>query len=64
VFLAEVERFVPERLDAFERTDDGVRTTVSGRREHPRPLVKAVTLNRLELAERGGTWHGRLVLDV
>jgi SHS2 domain-containing protein len=64
VFLAEVEGFVPERLAAIDLIDGRLRATVSGRRDHPRHLVKAVTLSKLELARDGGTWHGRVVLDV
>jgi SHS2 domain-containing protein len=64
VFLAEVEQFVPERLAAFELAGDHLRATVFGRRDHPRQLVKAVTLNNLELAQDGAVWHGRVVLDV
>lgn len=65
VFLAEVERFVPERIAAFALADDRLRATVTGHRDHPRHLVKAVTLNKLELAQQGGgVWHGHVVLDV
>jgi SHS2 domain-containing protein len=64
VFLAEVERFVPERLASFELADGHLRATVAGHRGHPRHLVKAVTLSKLELEQEGGMWHGRVVLDV
>jgi SHS2 domain-containing protein len=64
VFLAEVENFVPEQVLAFELTDTSLRATVAGRRDRPRHFVKAVTLNCLELEQKGGTWHGRVVLDV
>ena len=64
VFLAEVERFVPDRVDAIEVTGDCVRATVTGRHGDPRHLVKAVTLNWLMLDQYEGTWHGRVVLDV
>jgi len=64
VFLAEVEQFVPERLAAIELAGDRLRATVAGRRDHPRELVKAVTLNGLEFERRGQVWHGRVVLDV
>jgi SHS2 domain-containing protein len=64
VFLAEVEGFVPERLSAIEIIDGRLRATVSGRRGEPRHLVKAVTLSKLDLDQREGTWHGRVVLDV
>lgn len=64
VFLAEVEQFVPERLIAFALSDSRMCATVQGRRGHSRHLVKAVTLNDLELGHDGGLWHGRVVLDV
>jgi len=64
VFLAETEAFVPERLERLELSDDGLHATVAGRIGDPTHLVKAVTLNRLSLAEEGGAWHGRVVLDV
>jgi SHS2 domain-containing protein len=64
VFLAEVERFVPERVTAFELEDGRLSATVAGYRGDPSHLVKAVTLNRLALERKGGTWHGRVVLDV
>ena len=64
VFLADVERFVPQRLEAFELAHDRLRATLAGRRGQPRQLVKAVTLNSLEFGREGGVWHGRVVLDV
>jgi SHS2 domain-containing protein len=64
VFLAETARFVPERVTSFELGEGRLRATVEGRRDHPRQLVKAVTLNRLRLEQEGGRWHGRVVLDV
>jgi SHS2 domain-containing protein len=64
VFLAEVSGFVPERVASLELVDNHLRATVEGHRDHPRHLVKAVTLNRLSLEQQGGLWHGRVVLDV
>ncbi len=64
IFLAEVEQFVPDRLASFKLTGDRLRATVIGRRGRPRHLVKAVTLNDLQLSQEGGAWHGRVVLDV
>ncbi|HZO97961.1 MAG TPA: archease [Gaiellaceae bacterium] len=64
VYLGEVEGFVPERLEAVELAGGRLRATVAGRRGRARPLVKAVTLNSLELAQEEGSWHGRVVLDV
>jgi len=64
VYLAEVADFVPGTITAFELVGDQLRATVAGHRDHPRQLVKAVTLNDLELTEVDGRWHGRVVLDV
>ena len=64
VFLAEVEKFVPEHVTKLELGDNRLRATVAGRRDRPRHLVKAVTLNNLGFEQRGRTWHGRVVLDV
>lgn len=64
VFLAEVERFVPERVASLEVGERRLRATVEGRTGDPRHLVKAVTLSRLALGPEGGRWRGRVVLDV
>ena len=64
VYLAEVERFVPERLAEFELTGGRLRATITGRRGHPSHLVKAVTLSNLEFGQRDGIWCGRVVFDV
>jgi SHS2 domain-containing protein len=64
VYLAETEGVVPERLTSVGLGEDRLRATVAGRLGEPRHLVKAVTLNKLEFAQEGGVWHGRVVLDV
>ena len=64
VYLAEVERFVPERLTNLEVNDGNLRATVEGHRGEPRPLVKAVTRHGLTLEAAGETWKARVVLDV
>jgi SHS2 domain-containing protein len=64
VFLAEVDGFLPGRATRLELAGNALRATVEGRRGHPRHLVKAVTLSRLELRQEDGAWHGRVVLDV
>jgi SHS2 domain-containing protein len=64
VYLAETERFVPERVTAFELDDGRLRATVTGYRGHPSHLVKAVTLHGLALERKGEAWHARVVLDV
>ena len=63
VFLAEVEGFVPQRIARLE-LGEGLRATLTGVRGHPRHLVKAATLHDLELSNREGVWHARVVLDV
>lgn len=67
LFLAETEGLVPERAE-LELEDSRLRADVHGRRGAPRPLVKAVTLHRLDLRRRNGEggprWTGRVVLDV
>ena len=64
VFLAEVEQLVPERLDSVELVGNTLHASVRGRRGRARHLVKAVTLNRLDLRQEGDGWHARVVLDV
>lgn len=63
-FLSEVEDFAPERLVSAELSRDMLCAEVAGRRGPVRTLVKAVTLNDLELRRKGGRWHGRVVIDV
>ncbi len=64
VFLAEVEGFVPHRVTGLELADGHLRATVEGRRGLPRHLVKAVTLNNLELERADDHWYASLVLAV
>jgi SHS2 domain-containing protein len=64
VFLAEVEQFIPERVAALELANGRLRATVMGYRGRPRQLVKAITLNGLSVEQKGGSWHGHVVLDV
>jgi SHS2 domain-containing protein len=64
VYLAEVDGFVPEQLSSIDLDAEGLRITVSGRREEPSQLVKAVTLNSAEFREQGPLWLARVVLDV
>jgi SHS2 domain-containing protein len=64
VYLAEVNRFVPERVADCVLDRHRLRATVTGRRGHPRHLVKAVTLNGLALERKEGVWRGHVVLDV
>jgi SHS2 domain-containing protein len=63
VFLADTQRVVAE---SAEISMDGPSVTgvVRGRRGEPRPVVKAVTLHRLQFRPENGIWRGRVVLDV
>lgn len=63
VFLAEVEGFVPERVERLELRD-GLQATLVGVRGRPRHVVKAATLHGLELSRREEVWRARVVLDV
>jgi SHS2 domain-containing protein len=62
--LAELEEFAAERLVSAELSDDILRAEIAGREGPTRSQVKAVTLSGLELRRTGGTWHGRVVIDV
>jgi SHS2 domain-containing protein len=65
VYLADAEQFVPERIAALELGEDKLRATIEGHLGEPRPLVKAVTLHRLELRPDDTVgWRARVVLDV
>jgi SHS2 domain-containing protein len=64
VFLTETAGFVPERVASLELAEGHLRATVHGHRNHPRHLVKAVTLNKLAFEQEAGRWHGRVILDV
>ncbi|HEX2288559.1 MAG TPA: archease [Gaiellaceae bacterium] len=65
VYLADAEQFVPERIAALELGEDRLRATIEGHVGEPRPLVKAVTLHRLEFQPDDTVgWRARVVLDV
>ena len=65
VYLADAEQFVPERIAALELGEDELRATIEGHLGEPRPLVKAVTLHRLEFRPDDTVgWRARVVLDV
>ena len=64
IYLVDVERLVPERTEALDVSGGRLRAAVIGHRDDPRQLVKAVTLNNLELSPVSGGWRGRVVLDV
>jgi SHS2 domain-containing protein len=65
VYLADVERFVPEHLTDLELEGDSLRAIVRGHRGEPRPLVKAITRHRLTFEpDEDVGWRARVVLDV
>jgi SHS2 domain-containing protein len=64
VFLAESEKFLPERVLALELEARGLRATVEGRAATPRYLVKAITYHRLALEPASGGVRARVTLDV
>jgi len=64
VFLAEVDAFVPLRVEDLDVGTRTLRATLEGVRGRPRHLVKAATLHDLELERNGGGWRARVVLDV
>ncbi len=64
VYLADARGFVPRRLGSFARTGSRVRAELLGYEDAPRPLVKAVTYNDLELEGGAGGWRAKVVLDV
>lgn len=65
VYLADADDFVPAVLSSLELGGARLHATVRGRRGHPRPLVKAVSLHGLEYGQaRDAGWRARLVLDV
>lgn len=65
VYLADAEQFVPERIAALELGKHRLRATIEGHVGEPRPLVKAVTLHRLEFQPDDTVgWRARVVLDV
>jgi len=62
VFLADTERFVPERAEII--LSEVLDAAVHGRIGEPRPLVKAVTYHGLEFEPADGGWRAKVVLDV
>jgi len=64
VYLAEVDRFLPGRVDELTLQGNRLRAVVGGRvGAAPANLVKAATYSGLELERREDGWHARLVLD-
>jgi SHS2 domain-containing protein len=65
IYLGETEGFIPERVASLDLEMHRLAANVEGHVGEPRPLVKAVTLHRLELRpDSGGGWRARVVLDV
>jgi SHS2 domain-containing protein len=65
VFLMETEGFLPSALEVDEVRDGHLRGALVGRSDREiRPLVKAATYHDLRVWHEGGTWHGRVIIDV
>jgi len=65
VYLAETDSFVPRRLLACERTPDRISVKLAGFLDAPRPLIKAITYDGLELSESSrGLWQAKVTLDI
>jgi SHS2 domain-containing protein len=65
LYLADAERFVPERVVSLVLDGNRLRATVEGRLGEPGQLLKAVTLHRLEFREDATVgWRAHVVLDV
>lgn len=64
VYLADVEGFVADRVDALRLRPGGLDATLVGRRTAIDPIVKAATYHRLGFGQEGGRWRARVVLDV
>jgi SHS2 domain-containing protein len=65
LYLADAERFVPERVASLELDGERLRATVEGRLGEPGQLLKAVTLHRLDFREDATVgWRAHVVLDV
>jgi SHS2 domain-containing protein len=64
VFLADTELLVPEAAEVLEVRENRVRAVVTGRRDAPRPIVKAVTYHDLEFRREGGRSRAHVVFDV
>jgi SHS2 domain-containing protein len=64
VYLADVQQFVPERIEQLRVHERTLTATVVGHLGDPRSLVKAVTRHDLAFEARDGGWRARVVLDV
>lgn len=65
VYLADVDGFVPERIERLSLQGAALEATVGGRLEaEPTSLVKAATLTGAVFAQHGPRWQARVVLDV
>jgi SHS2 domain-containing protein len=65
VYLAEVERWVPVRVERVEEEPSGLRVRATGRRlSEPFVLVKAATLHGGVLREGPAGFRGEVTLDV
>lgn len=64
VFLADVEQFVPERVNNLVLEEGRLHASVRGHLGEPRPIVKAITRHGLELRRSEEGWLARVVFDV
>jgi SHS2 domain-containing protein len=64
VYLAESEGFIGEAVTRCRLSYGRLTTTVAGRLDAPRPVVKAVTYHRLAFGPRGKGYVANVVLDV
>lgn len=65
IFLAEIEQFLPERLEVLNLEDRNIKLRMQGRKHTCiRPLVKAATYHRVAIWHDKDSWHATVVLDV
>lgn len=65
VYLADVDGFVPGRIERLSLQEAALEATVGGRLDaEPSSLVKAATLTGAVFAQHGPRWRARVVLDV
>jgi SHS2 domain-containing protein len=65
VYLAEVDGFMPERVEELVLGPGALRATIAGRLDAaPANLVKAATFSGLEFEKAGDGWRAQVVLDV
>jgi SHS2 domain-containing protein len=63
IFLADTERFVPDRMELRVEQNRLV-GTLEGRRTRIDPIMKAATYHGLQFERTDGVWNARVVFDV